>query len=317
MKTWWRQYWFAPSPCVDLAVVRIAAVSTQLFLLFVFFDVRRTIEGMASLPQEYYEPLPTFLMLHMPLAWSTQPDTALAVAVWYVAGAAGVLALVGLFTNASLMVLTLASAYVHAFNYSFGDLHHPEAVMVIALGVLALSPSGRVWSLDWWLSRRYKADPAARTDLLEVESEFAGWPIRLIQWFFVLMYLSAVWSKLSASGIDWANGFTLQYYLAQDGLRWDSPLGVWFAQHHELIKLAQYGVLLFQATFALPVLFPRLRWVYVPGGVALHTGIYLTLSAPFFQWIALYAVFIPWAATLKLARHRTFQAPVETARGTS
>jgi hypothetical protein len=88
---------------------------------------------------------------------------------------------------------------------------------------------------------------------------------------------------------------------------------VWFAQHHELIKLAQYGVLLFQATFVLPVLFPRLRWLYVPAGLALHIGIYLTMKAPFFQWIALYAVFIPWATAFKLARQRILQVEVETA----
>ena len=104
----------------------------------------------------------------------------------------------------------------------------------------------------------------------------------------------------SAFGLDWANGFTLQYYLARDGLRWDSPLAYWLSQHHVLILLAQYGVLLFQATFALAVIFPKLRWIYVPAGLCLHIGIYVTLTAPFFQWIALYAVFIPWAEALRL-----------------
>ena len=150
--------------------------------------------------------------------------------------------------------------------------------------------------------RRRTGDDDGR--LLAQTSEFAGWPIKLIQWFFVLMYASAVWSKLSASGLDWANGFTLQYYLARDGLRWDSPLGYWLSQYHILILLAQYGVLLFQATFALAVIFPKLRWIYVPAGLCLHIGIYLTLKAPFFQWIALYAVFIPWAEALQLLRAR-------------
>jgi hypothetical protein len=53
--------------------------------------------------------------------------------------------------------------------------------------------------------------------------------------------------------------------------------------------------LLFQATFSLAVIFPKLRWIYVPIGLCLHVGIFLTLSAPFFSWIALYAVFIPWS----------------------
>jgi hypothetical protein len=44
----------------------------------------------------------------------------------------------------------------------------------------------------------------------------------------------------------------------------------------------------------------RLRWIYVPAGLCMHIGIYLTLTAPFFQWIALYAVFIPWSEALRL-----------------
>jgi Vitamin K-dependent gamma-carboxylase len=302
--TWWRQYWFASAPCLDLAAVRIAAVFTQLFILFIFYDIPNYMEEMSNLPSDYYEPLPTFLLLHVPLAWSTQPDLTLALAVWYVAGIAGVLALVGLFTNASMLVFAAASAYVHAFNYSFGDFHHPEAVMVVALGALAVSPCGRVLSVDWWLARRRRQDPQAQLDPVEVTSVFAGWPIRLIQWFFVLMYLSAVWNKLGTSGLDWANGYTLQYYLAEDGLRWDSALGTYMAQHHIPVLLGQYVTLLFQATFALPVLFPKLRWLYVPLGLFFHITIYLTLTAPFFQWIALYAVFIPWSEALNLFRAR-------------
>ena len=174
--------------------------------------------------------------------------------------------------------------------------------MMIALAVLAISPSGRMLSLDAWLRRRRTGEDVTP---LEQTSSFAGWPLKLIQWFFVLMYASAVWSKLSASGLDWANGYTLQYFLARDGLRWDSPLAVWLSQHHILILLSQYGVLLFQATFALAVIFPKLRWIYVPAGLCLHIGIYLTLTAPFFQWIALYAVFIPWSEALQRLRARS------------
>jgi hypothetical protein len=173
--------------------------------------------------------------------------------------------------------------------------------MMIALSVLAISASGRVLSLDWLLRRR---KTESFSDVLELKGEFAGWPIRLVQWFFALMYISAVAMKMQAGGHDWMNGFTLQYYLIQDGLRWGSPLALWFAQHHYVILLAQYGVILFQGTFWLAVLFPKLRWVYVPAGLCLHLGILFTLNAPFYQWIVLYAVFIPWARAFQLLRQR-------------
>ena len=89
----------------------------------------------------------------------------------------------------------------------------------------------------------------------------------LIQWFIALMYLSAVYAKLDRGWFDWTNGYTLQFYLAQDGLRWGGDLAIWLSQYHILIMLAQIGVVLFQATFVLEVIFPPLRWIYVPAGL--------------------------------------------------
>jgi len=79
--------------------------------------------------------------------------------------------------------------------------------------------------------------------------------------------------------------------------------------------LGQFVVILFQATFGLAVLFPRLRWIYVPLGLCFHTMIYVVLMAPFFQWIALYAVFIPWAVALRMLRTRSGPVPASSAGG--
>jgi len=298
----WQRYWFAPAPCLDLAMVRLVAVATQLFWIVIFAGQLDVLEARAALPDANWQPLIILNMLNLPWGWGFRPSFGLLEIMYYICIVAGVLSLIGLLTNAALAVFAATSVYLQAFSYSFTDFHHPEAVMMIALSVLALSPSGRALSVDAWLRGRRAGNGEAR--LLDQTSEFAGWPIKLIQWFFVLMYASAVWSKLGESGLDWANGFTLQYYLARDALRWDSDLAYWLSQQHVLILLGQYGVLLFQATFALPVIFPKLRWIYVPAGILLHTFIYLTLTAPFFQWIALYAVFIPWAEALQLVRTR-------------
>ena len=257
------------------------------------------------MPDGSWQPLLVLNVLNLPWGWGFRPSFDVLRIIYYVAIGAGALSLIGVLTNLSLVVFAVSCVYLQAFIYSFNDFHHNQAVMMVALSVLAISPSGRVLSVDAWLRRRRKGEDDAR--LLEQTSAFAGWPLKLIQWFFVLMYASAVWSKLGASGLDWANGFTLQYYLARDGLRWDSPLASWLSQYHVLILLSQYGVLLFQATFALAVIFPRLRWLYVPAGLCLHIGIYVTLKAPFFQWIALYAVFIPWTEALRLLRARSGQ----------
>jgi hypothetical protein len=293
----WRRYWFSPAPCFDLAVVRIVVCAVQLFWVFFYNEQYRALQERAALADTFFDPLIILNAFHAFFGWGFRPDFEIVSTIFYISLVAGVLSLVGLLTNLSLLIFAAASVYLQAYVYSFGDFHHPEAVMMIALSVLAISPSGRVLSLDAWLRLRSRSMPA-----VDVQSEFAGWAIKLLQWFFVLMYMSAVWSKLSASGLDWPNGYTLQFYLARDGLRWDSFLGVWLSQFHTLILLGQIGVLLFQATFALAVIFPKLRWIYVPAGLGLHVMIYLTLNAPFFSWIALYVVFIPWSDAVRLAR---------------
>jgi len=58
------------------------------------------------------------------------------------------------------------------------------------------------------------------------------------------------------------------------------------------------GALLFELTFFVVLIRPSLAWLYLPAGVMMHTGIYLTMKAPFFQYIALYSVFVPWAVIL-------------------
>jgi hypothetical protein len=297
----WQRYWFAPAPCLDLAVVRVLAVATQLFWMVVWAGQLQDLELRAAMPDGSWQPLLILNIMNLPWGWEFRPSFETLRIIYYIAIGAGLLSLIGLLTNLSLIVFMAGCIYLQAFVYSFGDFHHPEAVMMIALGALAISPSGRALSLDAWLRRRRRGDAGSRH---EQTSTFAGWPLKLLQWFFVLMYASAVWSKLSASGLDWANGYTLQYYLAVDSLRWDSLLGYWLSHYHTLVLLGQYGVLLFQATFALAVIFPKLRWIYVPAGLCLHIVIYLTLKAPFFQWIALYAVFIPWTEALQLLRAR-------------
>lgn len=197
----WHRYWFTPAPCFDLAVVRILAVAIQLFWMVLFVQLLGSIEARAALPDQSWQPLFIMKLMNLPFGWGYRPDFELVEVVYYVALGSGVLALVGLCTNLSLCLFTASCVYLHAFNYSFNDFHHPEAVMMVALGALALSPAGRVLSLDALIRRRWRIRPQEE-DWLQQTSAFAGWPIKMIQWFFVLMYLSAVRSKLFASGLD-------------------------------------------------------------------------------------------------------------------
>jgi hypothetical protein len=300
----WSRYWFTPAPCFDLAVVRIIACIATLYYAWIFRDYYSVIEGLAAVPDQSYKPLLVFRLLNLPFAWSFGSDAAwpgrpggeFVSHVFTVMIVAGILATVGLLTRISLAVLSVTFCYTTAYIYSFGDFHHPAPVMIIALAAMVLSPAGRVLSVDSLLRR------GPRPDMLSVMDQFAGWPLKFVMWFFALMYWSAVYSKLTRSGLDWANGFTLQWYLARNSMEKDGAIGFWLSHQHDVIVLTQFAVLFFQATFFLCILFPKLRWFYAPVGLLFHVSIYVTLGAHFFTWIALYSVFVPWSALVKWLR---------------
>ena len=300
---WWYGYWFRPAPLLDLAVLRITAVGLQILLLLNGHQQLARVRSYAELPEQWYAPLPILRLLMLSFGTPQRPSIEVLEIIWFITIVTGILALIGLFTNVNLLVFAAGNVFIQAFFYSFGDFHHPEAVMMIALTVLALSPSGAVLSVDHWLRERARPGGVLANDSLTRESAFARWPVLTIQWIFVLMYMSAVLSKLVFFGPNWLNGLTLQGYLIRDGIRWESPLALWLAQHHLLVLGLQYMTIAFQGTFALAVIFPKLRWIYVPVGLAFHVGILLTLRADFYQWIALYVVLIPWSQAL----HRGLQ----------
>jgi hypothetical protein len=295
----WRNYWFRPAPLVDLAVVRIVAVGTQLLLLLLFnrLDYQR---DYASLPDEFYRPIPVLLVYIWPFGLDYRPSFEVIEVVWTASLAVGFLALVGLRTNLSLLLFAAGSAFLQAHEWSYGDIHNPPAIMLIALGALALGPSGRALSLDAMRGRTSDCLQPwyART------SVFARWPLLLISWFFVAMYLSAGMSKVLASGFQWADGYPLEYYLTSDGVKNQISLAIWLASIHPLMVLGSWIVLILELTFGLALVFPKVRWIYVGTGFSFHVGCLLLLGAPFWEWMALYSVFVPWSAVFSRVAKR-------------
>jgi predicted DCC family thiol-disulfide oxidoreductase YuxK len=228
--------------------------------------------------------------------------------LWRDALQLGRLAIFG--TNLSLIIFAVGNVFMQAFDYSFGDFHHPEGLMMITLSIFALSPAGRALSIDD-LYRRVRSNRSRKKfeefDPLDGTLDtLARWPLLLTQWMFALAYLSGCMSKLLRSELDWTNGFTLQYYLVKDGLRWGSDLGVWLGQQEIIVWLLSWLTILWEGTFFLVIIFPSLAWLYVPMGIAFHIGIDLTMNATFFHWITLYAVFVPWTLVVKKLPGRRF-----------
>ncbi|MGH7930722.1 MAG: thiol-disulfide oxidoreductase DCC family protein [Candidatus Binatia bacterium] len=304
----WNRYWFRPAPLINLAICRILIVGVQLSVLIGsdYHNYNRLYE-LSGLPDILYDPLPVLRVFLWPFGWMYRPPFEVLVATYGISLAAGVLALVGFKTRFSLSAFAVANLFLQSFSYSFHEYHHPEALMMIALSLLAIGPAGAVLSADD-LWRRVRANSsrrrfAASANILGETSAFARWPLLQVQWLLALVYLAAATSKLGAAGFDWMNGYTLQYYILRDGLRW-SDVGVWVAHQSSLVWWSSWITILFEGTFFAVLIFPVLSWLYIPLGLAFHTGIYLTMGAFFFQFIVIYSVFIPWAHMLEALSRR-------------
>src|SRR5690606_8248010 len=119
---------------------------------------------------------------------------------------------VGLYARLAMPLAALANTLIVAHWFSFGDHHHAEALMIIALNVVALSPAADVWSLDAF--RRRRAGRPSPPDA----NVFARWPLLLMQWLIAITYLSAAGSKIIYGGAQWFNGYTMMYHFLRVGL---------------------------------------------------------------------------------------------------
>lgn len=299
---WWTTYWFKLTPLFNLAISRIIIVGSQLFYLLVpgrDGTIVSQLVNNSQLPDFLYNPLPILKIILLPFGLNHPPPVVLLLVILALTIITGTFGLIGLSTNLNLIIFAIGNILIQAYIYSFGALYsHSQALVMISLVILALSPAGQVLSLDD-LRRRIRQNCQRKSvdtfDIQQEKSHLARWPLLLIQWMFAIIYLDSAMSKLLKGGLDWMNGYTLQYYLWQDGLVWDRPLGIWLARQHTLAMLSSWVAILFEATFFFVLVFPRLIWFYIPLGICFHTGIYIAQNAPFLKYIPCYSVFIPWA----------------------
>lgn len=299
--TAWNRYWFRPAPLLDLAVARIVAVSVQLLLIVVIRDKIGRALRMAALPDIFFEPLAVLRLVTDLIGLPPRLASEEIVVIAWLTIACGLLALAGIMTNVSLLGFTAGNLLLNGFVYSFGEFHHTEGIMILSLFILCFSPCGWVLSVDamiaGWIRKRY-GKQKNRTPILARTSIYAHWPGLLVAWLFGLIYLSAAAAKISRGGLDWMNGYTLQFNLLDSGVRKVTPLGVWLGQQHHLAVLLSWMVIVFESTFWLVPLIPKLIWVYVPIGIGLHLGILLAMGPDFYEFLALYAVLIPWGVVM-------------------
>ena len=285
----WVRFWFPTTTAASLAVCRLVLVPA--WLLFLAASLDDYAVALTYDPARIDQALIRAVLVLVPVeVFHTREFLS---AVRLVATIAGVLATVGLFTRTALLTLGLGYCILVAHLYSYGELHHPEALYCIAFVLLGLSPSGRCYAVDSWLGRRSKHPdrwgPDARMDT-------AAWALRLIQCLLGLAYFSAGSAKLLDGGLAWMNGATLQQIVLTDYARFGMPAGAWLAQSFWLCVAGAVMTIAVEVFFFVAVFVTGSRKYLLSAGAALHVGIYLTMAAPFFTWLLLYLTFLDFEA---------------------
>ena len=268
----WRAFWFRPVPLLDLAVARVVVVATALHLNLGGFRFA----SVAYVPAALWTPIPLVATLGL-----AQPQLETLVRLARASHVALYAALFGVISRPALGVAFVLQLWQEAYLNCFGKVTHATIPLLWAMAFLACAPCGQALSVDavW---RRWRA-----------REPLTGrrWPLELLFVELAAFYFQAGYAKLSTSGLGWADGYTLQYYLIDKGV----PAGMWLATSLPLCRVFSVLVLVFELTFPVAFVVRRLRPAYLVGGVLFHLGTSWLMNVSFFPVWILYLVFVPWA----------------------
>ncbi len=135
------------------------------------------------------------------------------------------------------------------------------------------------------------------------------WPRKAMLGMLCFAYFGAGWQRLLANPL-WIDGHTLQAYLLDKHIRYDIPLGYWIAQHWLLCVFVSVYTMALELSYIVVMIWPRLKPLYLLGGLGLHLGIYLTMGINFFLYFVFaYFVLVEWkwiALAIAKIQRRTF-----------
>ncbi len=278
----WNAYWFPATGTRRLAVCRILAVAAQLFWFPPVLERNLTLVRQNA---DFIDPQLFLVALTTVVPRALLFNPSVLTGLHWVMLAAGALALVGLFTRASLFVFAACIWIFVAHLYSFADVHHESTIFAIVLLALAFAPSGDRLSVDGLLRRRRGERSPAVVDN-------AMWPLKLAHVLLALTYFSTGMSKLITGGLQWMNGYTLQAYVFGDAVPRGFPLGVWLGQQHTLAIALSIFTIVFEVFFFLSLVFPRTAPLWFLGGIGFQAGLYAAAGHDFFPHMVLLAMLL-------------------------
>lgn len=175
----------------------------------------------------------------------------------------------------------------------FGKIHHLDGFPVLLLAILAMSRCSDALSLDLALR-------SSRKTMTAVSSQY-GWPVRLSQALFLLVFFAAGYAKLRNSGLAWMTASNMRSIWLGELFTHMPPtrLGSILAQSRWLSQFAGIATVLVELSALPALLFRRLRVLTLVGLLGMQALIALMLGVYFTPHLVGYALFLPWERCYK------------------
>lgn len=242
---------------------------------------------LAGQPRELFRPISFMELL------PAMPPEPVVAALQAIGVVAAVSAVVGLRARVSLPAAWACAVFLNGMLASTGKVVHNDLVLLLCLVPLLAARSADAWSLD---ARRAAQDRAGLTSRLH------GWPLRTAAIVVAGAYFFAGVAKLVNSGPAWVTSDNLRWALYASG---DSDLALFIADRPWLAHALAAGTLLLELGFPLVLLWPRAAWIFVPGAVLFHLGIWLALGLDYSaQAATVVVVFVNWPVVVAMLRAR-------------
>lgn len=267
---WLRRFFFAEEVPYGLALVRI------LLPLVLLWDMSQRWSFARELYSADGAPAPLWITYGMP---SPLPEFSGAVVV-----ALFTLMLTALLT-ASLGWMTRVSLFVSAVLYwyfttmdAISTITKYTVVANHVLLLLALSPCGKIWSID-----------AARRPV--IGPRFAIWPQRLMQLLVAIVYLGAAMTKIHTP--EYFNGDQLVWWMFTH-VNGEHALGEFLGHYPAVLIIGAYAAIIWEVLFIVMCWkgLQKISMLFV--GAMFHVGTYLTLGLDVFPlvMISIYFAFL-------------------------
>jgi predicted DCC family thiol-disulfide oxidoreductase YuxK/uncharacterized membrane protein YphA (DoxX/SURF4 family) len=220
-----------------------------------------------------------------------------------------VLSCIGLLTRLSTAVSFALSLYILGLPHNFGTMYHYDTIVVLAMGVLAVSRCGDAWSIDALVRRARRPEVAGPP----ASGEYR-WPIQLIRVVMALVFFAAGVAKVKNGGLEWVFSDNMSITLLQHHYHISNAdplisLGLVIAQYGWLASLLAAVSMVGEVAYPAALFSRRARAVLIPCIFGMQVGIRVLLGPTFNQYLICNLFWVPWARVGTALRRRIAAAP--------